>query len=69
MKLFQRTPHKFLDLRCPLSTLRLLLIAVTNFSVISVDFRLSILKPLHAQWLVNAYNYFTSDKGKDLIAI
>lgn len=28
-----------------------------------VDFRLSHLKPPHAQWLVNAYNYFTGEKG------
>lgn len=39
-----------------------------NVEDISVDFRLSVLKPLHAKWLVNAYNYFTSDKGKDVIA-
>jgi hypothetical protein len=39
-----------------------------NLEDINVDFRLYILKPLHAQWLVNVYNYFTSDKGKDVIA-
>ena len=39
-----------------------------NLEDIDVDFRLSIMKPLHAQWLVNVYNYFTSDKGKYVIA-
>ena len=39
-----------------------------NLEDINVDFRLYILKPLHTQWLVNVYNYFTSDKGKDVIA-
>ena len=32
---------------------------------IDVDFRLTVLKPLHAQWMVNMFNYFTTDKGKE----
>lgn len=32
---------------------------------IDVDFRLTVIKPLHAQWLVNMYNFFTSRKGAD----
>ena len=27
---------------------------------IEVDLRLSVIKPLHAQWLVNMYNFFYS---------
>jgi len=35
---------------------------------IEVDLRLSIIKPLHAQWLVNIYNYFTTaSSGRDII--
>ena len=34
---------------------------------IEVDFRLTILKPLHAQWLIALYNQFTSDKCKSVI--
>ena len=34
-----------------------------NLEDIDVDFRLSILKPLHAQWLVNVYNYFKRCDG------
>ena len=34
-----------------------------NLEDVEVDFRLSVLKPLHAQWLVNAYNFFASEKG------
>ena len=30
---------------------------------VDIDFRLSVLKPLHAQWLVNSYNFFTSPDG------
>ena len=29
-------------------------------SVIEVELRMSVIKPLHAQWLVNIYAYFTS---------
>ena len=35
---------------------------------IEVDLRLTVIKPLHAQWLVNIYNYFTSSThGRDII--
>ena len=34
---------------------------------IDVDFRLTILKPLHAQWLVNMFNFFTSQNGAEII--
>ena len=33
---------------------------------VETDLRLSVLKPLHAQWLVNLYNYFTSPDGVKL---
>ena len=33
---------------------------------IEVDLRLSVLKPLHAQWLVKIYTFFTGD-GQDII--
>ena len=36
---------------------------------VEVDIRLSVIKPLHAQWLVNVYNFFTgTGKGKAIIA-
>ena len=35
---------------------------------IDVDFRLSVLKPLHAQWLVNMYNFFSTERGKLVIS-
>ena len=31
------------------------------------DFRLTAIKPLHAQWLMNMFNFFTSQKGADAI--
>ncbi len=34
---------------------------------IEVDFRLSTIKPLRAQWLVNMYNFCTADKGARII--
>ena len=35
---------------------------------IEVDFKMSVIKPLHAQWLVNIYTYFTSaSHGRDII--
>ena len=34
---------------------------------IDVDFRLTVLKPLHAQWLVNMFNFFTSQNGAEII--
>ena len=35
---------------------------------IEVDLRLTAVKPLHARWLVSMYNFFTSDKGAQIIA-
>lgn len=35
---------------------------------IEVNFRLSVLKPLHAKWLVELFNFFTSTRGKEVIA-
>ena len=34
---------------------------------IDVDFRLSVIKPLHATWLIAMYNYFTTNKGVEVI--
>ena len=34
---------------------------------ISVDLRLTVMKPLHAQWLVDMYNYFTTERGQQII--
>ena len=34
---------------------------------IEVDLRLSVIKPLHAQWLVNMYNFFSTLEGKEII--
>ena len=39
----------------------------TDLQDIEVDFKLTTIKPLHAQWLVNMYNFFTSEKGKQII--
>ena len=33
---------------------------------IEVDFRLTVLRPLHAQWLIAIVNHFTSEKGKPI---
>ena len=38
-----------------------------NVEDIEVDLRLTAIKPLHAQWLVNMYNFFTSSKGPQII--
>ena len=35
---------------------------------IEVKLQLSTLKPLHAQWVVDLYNYLTSEKGQEVIA-
>ena len=35
---------------------------------IDVDFRLSVIKPLHAKWLIALYNYPTTQKGMEIIA-
>ena len=34
---------------------------------VDVDLRLTVIKPLHAQWLVNMYNFFTTKKGVEII--
>ena len=34
---------------------------------IDVDFRLTVMKPLHAQWLVDMFNFFTIQKGAEII--
>ena len=34
---------------------------------IEVDFRLTVINSLHAQWLVNMYNFFTTPPGKEII--
>ena len=34
---------------------------------IDVDFRLSTVKPLHSEWLISMYNYFTTRKGAEII--
>ena len=39
----------------------------TDNEDVEVDFCLSVLKPMHAQWLVNLYNIFTSTKGAEAI--
>ena len=38
-----------------------------NIDNIEVDLRLTAIKPLHAQWLVSMYNFFTSSKGAPII--
>ena len=35
---------------------------------IEVDNRLSVLKPLHAKWLVELYNHMSTDDGKEIVA-
>ena len=32
-----------------------------------VNFCLSVIKPLHAQWLVNLYNFFSTKRGRQVI--
>ena len=34
---------------------------------VDVDFRLTVIKPLHAQWLVDMFNSFTTQKGAEVI--
>ena len=36
----------------------------TNLEDVEVDFRLSVIKPLHAQWLLNLYNFFFDRERK-----
>ena len=35
---------------------------------IEIDYRLSILKPLHAAWMISFYDYISSPEGKTVIA-
>ena len=34
---------------------------------VSVDVKLTTIKPLHAQWLVNLFNFMSSEKGLEHI--
>lgn len=34
---------------------------------IEVDLKLTVLKPLHAQWIVDVYNFFSTTSGKEII--
>ena len=34
---------------------------------VEVDLRLTAIKPLHAQWLISMYNFFTTRKGTQVI--
>ena len=34
---------------------------------VEVDFRMSKIKPLHAKWLIDMYNYFTNEKGSQIV--
>ena len=38
-----------------------------NLEDVEVNFRLSVIKPLHAQWLVNLYNFFSTERGRQVI--
>ena len=35
---------------------------------IQVDYRLSVLKPLHAKWLIELYNHMSTDEGKEIVS-
>ena len=35
---------------------------------IDIQLKMSVLKPLHANWINDLYNYFTAPKGKEIIA-
>ena len=35
---------------------------------IDIQLKVSVLKPLHANWINDLYNYFTAPKGKEIIA-
>ena len=35
---------------------------------IEIDYRLSLLKPFHAKWLISFYNYMTATKGQKVIS-
>ena len=34
---------------------------------VEVDLHLTAIKPLHAQWLVNLYNFFTTTEGRSIV--
>ena len=34
---------------------------------VDIDLRLTVIKPLHAQWLVDLFNFLTSTKGTEVI--
>ena len=34
---------------------------------IEVDLKLTVIKPLHAQWLVSMYDHLTGQRGKEVI--
>ena len=34
---------------------------------VEVPIKLSVLKPLHAKWVIDLFNYFTSQKGRQMI--
>ena len=33
---------------------------------VQINLRLSVLKPIHAGWLVDVYNHMTTDKGSEI---
>ena len=35
---------------------------------VAVQLKLSVLKPLHANWIIDLFNYFTSEKGREIIS-
>ena len=35
---------------------------------VEVQLKLSVLKPVHAQWIMDLFNYFTSEKGREVIS-
>ena len=39
----------------------------TKLEDVEVHFRLSVIKPLHAQWLVNLYNFFLTKRGRQVM--
>jgi hypothetical protein len=34
---------------------------------VDVDFRLTVLKPLHTQWLISLYDHFTCERGSQIV--
>ena len=43
-----------------------LLMIVKDLESITIDFKLSTVKSLHAKWVMEAYNHMTSSIGKDI---